>query len=830
MLMPIKNISKNYIVKKNESGAKEYHIGYIVTIVYDVKDMNLPNWKEFASHQSDYIESFLPYYNIEGNYLYDPYESYTNVIYATNGTEISNRYKELDRNGGDYITIKNNDEMTNYKAYYTLDKALSSIPVSYASHDAIDHSDLENDIIDIEYVAEQAFEECDNEIYNVSYTRENGFIVKLNVEATFGDLMSTSSISSAIENIFENKDIKSISLDFGSEKYDIINDETSVKDQIENMLTILFGVDDIIEISNSSLFETILGFEPRMKFNFDDSIKCYGINSFKVHFVDEDDEQYSDITDDSFIETNILPIAAPSQYYVKSVRISFYDEDETNPNETNISTMSDFVLNTDNIYVASNGTEYNDSMPSDLKIPLNLYGGSINTRIEIIGSSATYPADLKDNQIIVSPNDKGKFQVGGYLLSEVTTDFDEFGNEIIKGSRITRIIKTQANKDRFNKVQSITVTCQSIIKVEQQGEQLFVEAYKSVDSWFDYYNMFALPGFQLTNKHLPDGTSEKQHMILESNLNEDTNMFKALIDRDYISFRYLVDSFGLGIEPECKSIYSRICQARKSAFALVNCPSSKDFRNSADPSFIDKKGSVKPEYIADGGNLDKDPIFTFSLPTELNGASWGAWFYPFVKVRDIGGSVIVPPAAYVSNNFMEKYAAGNAWDICAGQRRGVISGVIGTEVNITKNDRDYFETIGINSIVWTAGVGPVIYANKTAKQNPMSGLSAIHIRECCIYIQDAVEKILGNYIFEKNNAQTRLEIKTLVDNLLENIKNNGGIYDYATICDTSNNTAEIIDRNIGIIDIYIEPQRGLEKVVQRLTILRTGAISANAFA
>ena len=108
-------------------------------------------------------------------------------------------------------------------------------------------------------------------------------------------------------------------------------------------------------------------------------------------------------------------------------------------------------------------------------------------------------------------------------------------------------------------------------------------------------------------------------------------------------------------------------------------------------------------------------------------------------------------------------------------------------------------------------------------------MSSIHAREAAIYIQDGVESILRKYVFEFNTAQTRLEIKTLVDNFLDTMKSNGGVYDYKTVMDTTNNTEEVIDNNRGVIDIYVEIVRGLEIIAQRLTILRTGAIAAGGF-
>jgi len=110
-----------------------------------------------------------------------------------------------------------------------------------------------------------------------------------------------------------------------------------------------------------------------------------------------------------------------------------------------------------------------------------------------------------------------------------------------------------------------------------------------------------------------------------------------------------------------------------------------------------------------------------------------------------------------------------------------------------------------------------------------SALSSINCREVVIYIQDGIEAILKNYLFEFNTAQTRLEIKTLADNFLATVQNDDGVYDYKNVMDETNNTPEVIDQNVGILDTYIEPVRGMEILVQRTTILKTGAISAGNF-
>jgi len=274
-----------------------------------------------------------------------------------------------------------------------------------------------------------------------------------------------------------------------------------------------------------------------------------------------------------------------------------------------------------------------------------------------------------------------------------------------------------------------------------------------------------------------------------------------------------------------------LASTRKNAFAILNAPSAKDFKSNSQPSFKDLTGSLSSRFISTGGDLSLNPTVRYSLPSQTQGASWGAFYYPFITVRDLGRNINVVPAAYVSNNFIAKYENALPWSLVAGVRRGVVggTGVVGLEINLGKEDREYLEPFGLNPIVFQSGTGPTIFANKTAQQTTKSALSSINCREVVIYIQDGIEAILRNYLFEFNTAQTRLEIKTLADNFLSTVQNDDGVYDFKNVMDETNNTPEVIDQNVGILDTYIEPVRGMEILVQRTTILKTGAISSGNF-
>ena len=540
-------------------------------------------------------------------------------------------------------------------------------------------------------------------------------------------------------------------------------------------------------------------------------------------------------SDYGFIHTAIptttvtkIAISDPA-YFLPAVRVLAYQDAQF----ATLTTQVNFSIDGDaaKTFWTSKGVSFGADI-----LGIQTLKGSLNTTFDIIAGSAKEPL-LKPNQILINTADLqiAKVIVGNYLLHSE-------GVAAGGHSRLTRINSVVGGitpaqypaADIPAAGTAVLVTCQSEILINTVAatptDILKVELYYPIDAWIDNLNIFQLPGFALPLTLQPDGTNARQNTILSPILGG-TNLYKALTDRETINFRYVVDTFGNGIEANCKSIFTNLCAGRKNAFAIVNAPSAKDFKANTDPSFTDATGGLSSRFISEGGDLSKNPTVRYSLPSSTAGGSWGGYYYPFITVRDLGKNISVPPAAYVSNNFILKYENALPWSIVAGVRRGVLggNGVVGLEINLDKDDRYYLEPFGINPIVFQSGTGPTIFANKTAQQVPKSALSSINVREVVIYIQDGIDAILKNYLFEFNTAQTRLEIKTLADNFLSTVQNDDGVYDYRNIMDETNNTPEVIDQNVGILDTYIEPVRGMEILVQRTTILRTGAISTGNF-
>ena len=124
----------------------------------------------------------------------------------------------------------------------------------------------------------------------------------------------------------------------------------------------------------------------------------------------------------------------------------------------------------------------------------------------------------------------------------------------------------------------------------------------------------------------------------------------------------------------------------------------------------------------------------------------------------------------------------------------------------------------------------MIYGNQTAYQNVLSAFNDLHVRDLLVTIETDIEDILSNFLFEFNDASTRLQISNLVNSYLDIVRSGGGIYTYSVTMDTSNNTPAIIDQNYGVIDIEVEIARGMQKFINTIKVQKTGGISSGGFA
>ena len=462
-------------------------------------------------------------------------------------------------------------------------------------------------------------------------------------------------------------------------------------------------------------------------------------------------------------------------------------------------------------------------------------GGTLN----YVAFYSSIAKNISENVKIESPGlyDGGK----KFKLTVANASKIEVGDYLVDNSDtlLIRIISKVKKTDAATGVAYFEYSTLVTPKTTVTSGLTYVTRYKSIQTFADRLQFTALSGFTLTDYHLPNNTDAQLDKIY--GVLENTNLSKTLASDDVITFRYIVDTFNLGIQPfmGAKQILSRLAKARQQCLAIINAPSIAEFQASTDPRFTElpdpQAGNPAPVlntyYISTGGNLTLGPSFVWGLPDEEQGAKFIGVFTPNLIIRENAKNKSIPPAADVSNNFIRKFINGQPYSIVAGPRRGVISNprFVAMEYDYLLSDRENLEPIGLNPITNVKNVGPMIFANQTAYQRTLSAFNSLHVRDLLITIETAVIEVLQQYLFEFNDATTRLEIKTIVENYLDVVRNGAGIYAYSVIMDETNNTPEIIDQNFGIIDIGIEPARGLQKFINRITVLKTGGISSGGF-
>ena len=162
-----------------------------------------------------------------------------------------------------------------------------------------------------------------------------------------------------------------------------------------------------------------------------------------------------------------------------------------------------------------------------------------------------------------------------------------------------------------------------------------------------------------------------------------------------------------------------------------------------------------------------------------------------------------------------------AWWSPAGLNRGLVKNV--TQLSWTPNqaDRDTLYKNSINPVVAMSGVGTVLYGDKTMTAKP-SAFDRINVRRLFIVLEQSISRAAKYSLFEFNDEFTRAQFVALVDPFLRNIKGQRGIFDYHVVCDTTNNSPEVIDRNEFVGDIYIKPARAINFIQLNFVAVGTG--------
>lgn len=161
------------------------------------------------------------------------------------------------------------------------------------------------------------------------------------------------------------------------------------------------------------------------------------------------------------------------------------------------------------------------------------------------------------------------------------------------------------------------------------------------------------------------------------------------------------------------------------------------------------------------------------------------------------------------------------WFSPAGFNRGNVRGAIKLSFNPTKAERDRLYRARVNPVTDFPGQGVVLFGDKTALSKP-SAFDRINVRRLFLVLEKAIATAAKFQLFEFNDEFTRAQFRNLVEPFLRDVQGRRGITDFRVVCDASNNTGEVIDRNEFIGDIYIKPARSINFITLNFIAVRTG--------
>ena len=163
----------------------------------------------------------------------------------------------------------------------------------------------------------------------------------------------------------------------------------------------------------------------------------------------------------------------------------------------------------------------------------------------------------------------------------------------------------------------------------------------------------------------------------------------------------------------------------------------------------------------------------------------------------------------------------DSWFSPAGFNRGIVRGAVKLAFNPTKSQRDQLYPARINPVATFPGQGTVLFGDKTGLTTP-SAFDRINVRRLFIVLEKAISTASKFQLFEFNDEFTRANFRNIVEPFLREVQGRRGITDFLVVCDETNNTGEVIDRNEFIAEIFIKPARSINFITLSFVATRTG--------
>lgn len=204
-------------------------------------------------------------------------------------------------------------------------------------------------------------------------------------------------------------------------------------------------------------------------------------------------------------------------------------------------------------------------------------------------------------------------------------------------------------------------------------------------------------------------------------------------------------------------------------------------------------------------------------------SSYVTTYANWIKYNDATSNKLVwiPSSGYAAAKMATTFQQNFPWSAVAGFTRGVLDNVVDLAINPTQKQRDLLYKVNLNPIAFFPNEGYVIYGQKTLYRTP-SAFDRINVRELFLSLEKQTQALLKYFVFEPNTYTTQTRLIAALKPLFDNAKINQGLYDYLIVCDSRNNTPDIIDNNQLKVSIYIQPVKTAEFILCDFIATQTG--------
>lgn len=213
-----------------------------------------------------------------------------------------------------------------------------------------------------------------------------------------------------------------------------------------------------------------------------------------------------------------------------------------------------------------------------------------------------------------------------------------------------------------------------------------------------------------------------------------------------------------------------------------------------------------------------------SLANSYN-TSYGATYWPWVQIlsTDTGRLHFVPPSIVIPGVYEYNDTVAAEWFAPAGMNRGGLPTVLQPERRLTQAMRDTLYSAKVNPIATFPGQGVVVYGQKTLASQA-SALNRVNVRRLLIALKSYIGQIAETLVFEQNTTVTRNKFTSQVNPYLASVQQRQGLYSYQVVMDDTNNTPDVIDRNLLVGTIYLQPTKTAEFIQLTFNVQPTGVV------